>query len=269
MYDWNSLRMTKAGRISPGIWNALVAKVREATLEWVNGGNLTRTPGLGTGLDIAPAKSSGTTITPAPLTLTTTPPVGWVAPESDTTDPDNVPKRVWLSPGTFDTVVPVSSTVVTNPASIFPPEANTNLTLSLPYDIFINPVAVFAPTDAVRRVHVWLTAKWNGMGVSGRAEWTEVGIGCSHNSTAWPLDADLNTEASPGQAGEGWRDFYVIYLGQVNYSGTATKTVSRYDVSMGGHLFSGWELQSIAYSGFDATKPPGLGFTKNLIVYRR
>jgi hypothetical protein len=71
MFDWNSLRMTRAGRIPPAIWNALVAKIRGATIESILGGKLSRYPDGGTTLEID-LSSLGTASVPlAPLTLTT------------------------------------------------------------------------------------------------------------------------------------------------------------------------------------------------------
>lgn len=54
MIPWEDLKMRRAGSIPPAIWNAMIDRLRAATIESFVGGKFSRGPGGGTALEASP-----------------------------------------------------------------------------------------------------------------------------------------------------------------------------------------------------------------------
>ncbi|WP_043585374.1 hypothetical protein [Geminisphaera colitermitum] len=139
--------------------------------------------------------AAAATVTLAPLTLTTTPPVGWVAPESDQTDPDNVPYRFWLTFGTVD---------YTAPERADGQHAFTTPVVEIPRNV--------AQTMTQR---VYLECEWPGP-TNQYALWTHIWLKTQPSTDTFPSPAPIGAN--------GWRPKFYLLLGNcsVAVSGTGS-----------------------------------------------
>ncbi|WP_043589083.1 hypothetical protein [Geminisphaera colitermitum] len=122
-----------------------------------------------------------------PLTLTTTPPTGWTPPASDTTAPDNVPFRFWLTFGTVDYSAPER---VDGQSPFIAPVCEIPRNVS---------------QTTTRRVH--LECEWSGP-INQYPLWTHVWLKEEAYTSSTPA-----LTADPIDAATGWRLKFRLLLG--------------------------------------------------------
>ncbi|WP_043586315.1 hypothetical protein [Geminisphaera colitermitum] len=132
----------------------------------------------------------------APLTLTTTPPSGWVAPETDQTDPDNVPYRFWLTFGTVDYSTP------------------ERVDAQSPFIAPVCEIPRNVSQTTTRRVH--LECEWSGP-INQYPLWTHVWLKEEAYTSSTPA-----LTADPIDAATGWRLKFRLLLGYCYVSVTGT-----------------------------------------------
>lgn len=226
--------------------------------------------------DMQPGAGGSAPVTVAavalPLTLTTVSPVGWVAPESET---PGSRVRVWLVAGTFDGLFPaIDSTPSLTGGTAAHSDIGSN-------GIFLTPLLdsdASAFPIGTRYCRAYLKAEWTGpaSNTSSAFNWTVVSAHATplaSSSNTRPTDAPYNTVGSPGAAGVGWQDYYMIPLALIAFTKSVeggSVTVSFAD-NAGGSLRVGLEnVQSTltAIIGDPPEIPHQVVSRNSLIIYR-
>lgn len=185
MATWEQLRMIRSGKVPAEAWNALVDKVREATIESVQGGLLARTPGGGTRLTIA-AGGSTAAAAARPLVLTEAAPANAAAPAADT-------RPVWCSFGTVDGFIP------------------SNI------DTAVATIDTTSATEAERRIYIKATP---GASTGFLVTWSAVILEAS--PTAAIGASVLPPHGAITATGE--REYYILPIGRVRWYGPSAAT---------------------------------------------
>jgi hypothetical protein len=230
--------------------NALIECVRSitprtsGTIVWKTG------PGGATAEAIALPRRGGAAIVAealAPLTLTTTPPLGWTPPDSDTTAPDAVPYRWWLTFGTVD---------YTAPERADGKHAFTTPVVEIPRNV--------TQTTTQR---VYLECEWPGP-TDQYALWTHVWLKTQPSTDTFPAPEPIGAN--------GWRPVFYLLLGNcsVIVSGTGsaqTKTQSTGNADQGSFrsFIQGTGNGYVQFTAADLPEhPPTVTMVRDVVFFR-